>query len=221
MVDWYPQLRWTMSIRIVGVRVWPMPLAPLRERGDDREGIGTGLCQDVLVPGTSPVLIRHASQQSSVDHGAQPFAQHIVRDAQLFAELLESSYPRKRLPSTSMTQGRPAPLTSELSGTFSLVQSDRSAMACSQLVDDSGLFQARLVVGSHGVGSSGRANRVLSRRNQQSRVRSRCDLGFHLRVRVSLVLEPLALVRRQVRGLRRAMERAAAMRQSAAPPNQA
>ena len=54
------------------VRMLPMPLAPLRERGDDREGVGTS-----LVPGTSPVLIRHASQQSGVHHGAQPFAQHV------------------------------------------------------------------------------------------------------------------------------------------------
>jgi hypothetical protein len=30
--------------------------------------------------------------------GAQPFAQHVLRHAQLIAELLESPYPRKRLP---------------------------------------------------------------------------------------------------------------------------
>jgi hypothetical protein len=75
-----------------------MPLAPLRERGDDWEGVGTSLCQDVLVPGTSPVLIWHASQQSGVHHGAQPFAQDVLRHTQLITELLESPYPRKRLP---------------------------------------------------------------------------------------------------------------------------
>jgi hypothetical protein len=74
-----------------------MSLAPLRERGDDRERVGASLCQDVLVPGTSPVLVRHASQQSRVHHGAQPFAQHVLRHAQLITELLESPYSRKRL----------------------------------------------------------------------------------------------------------------------------
>ena len=77
----------------VGIGVRAVPLAPLRERCDDREGVGTGLGQHVLVAGTSPVLIWHASHQSGVDEGAQSFAQHVLRHAELIAEHLESADP--------------------------------------------------------------------------------------------------------------------------------
>ena len=49
----------------VGVGMRPMSFAPLRERGDNRECIGPGIGQDVLVAGTSLVLIGHASSQAA------------------------------------------------------------------------------------------------------------------------------------------------------------